>query len=179
MIKIINDFFEKKDLKEIQDFALNKAVYTPSWFLDDDGNIQKNKEHHYGDRFPLIKNQKLFDFFIKQAELKFKIKLKKVNEGSGIDLRNLDHFKPHIDWQAKINILIMISGPTAVTNGTVFYTEGKLEDLTTEELEARMKQIIDDYSPILEDVPFEEMKDKVKSKQESSKERPDNPLQKE
>jgi len=127
MIKIINDFFEKKDLKEIQDFALNKAVYTPSWFLDDDGNIQKNKEHHYGDRFPLIKNQKLFDFFIKQAELKFKIKLKKVNEGSGIDLRNLDHFKPHIDWQAKINILIMISGPTAVTNGTVFYTEGKLD----------------------------------------------------
>ena len=40
---------------------------------------------------------------------------------------------------------------------------GKLEDLTTEELEARMKQIIDDYSPILEDVPFEEIKDKVKS----------------
>ena len=44
---------------------------------------------------------------------------------------------------------------------------GKLEDLTTEELENRMKQIIDDYSPILEDVPFEEIKDKVKSKQES------------
>ena len=42
---------------------------------------------------------------------------------------------------------------------------GKLEDLTTEELEARMKQIIDDYSPILEDVPFEEIKDKVKSNQ--------------
>ena len=28
-----------------------------------------------------------------------------------------------------------------------------------------MKQIIDDYSPILEDVPFEEIKDKVKSNQ--------------
>jgi hypothetical protein len=46
---------------------------------------------------------------------------------------------------------------------------GKLEDLTTEELESRMKKIIDDYSPILEDVPFEEIKDKVKSKQESQK----------
>ena len=43
---------------------------------------------------------------------------------------------------------------------------GKLEDLTTEELESRMKKIIDDYSPILEDVPFEEIKDKVKDKQE-------------
>ena len=31
-----------------------------------------------------------------------------------------------------------------------------------------MKQIIDDYSPILEDVPFEEIKDKVKSKQEGA-----------
>ncbi len=41
---------------------------------------------------------------------------------------------------------------------------GKLEDLTTEELENRMKQIIDDYSPILEDVPFEEIKNQVQSK---------------
>ena len=46
---------------------------------------------------------------------------------------------------------------------------GKLEDLTTEELESRMKKIIDDYSPILEDVPFEEIKDKVKGKQEVTK----------
>ena len=33
-----------------------------------------------------------------------------------------------------------------------------------------MKQIIDDYSPILEDIPFEEIKDKVKSKHETSNE---------
>jgi hypothetical protein len=39
---------------------------------------------------------------------------------------------------------------------------GKLEDLTTEELESRMKQIIDDYSPILEGVDVEELKEKVK-----------------
>ena len=39
---------------------------------------------------------------------------------------------------------------------------GKLEDLSTEELELRMKQIIDDYSPILEGVEFEELKEKVK-----------------
>jgi hypothetical protein len=40
---------------------------------------------------------------------------------------------------------------------------GKLEDLSTEELESRMKQIIDDYSPILEGVEVEELIDKVKS----------------
>jgi len=39
---------------------------------------------------------------------------------------------------------------------------GKLEDLSTEELEHRMKQIIDDYSPILEDVEVEELIEKVK-----------------
>ena len=32
-----------------------------------------------------------------------------------------------------------------------------------------MKKIIDDYSPILEDVPFEEIKDKVKTNKESQK----------
>ena len=47
---------------------------------------------------------------------------------------------------------------------------GKLEDLTTEELEARMKTIIDDYSPILEDVSFEEIKDQVKSKSKTKEE---------
>ena len=46
---------------------------------------------------------------------------------------------------------------------------GKLEDLTTEELEQRMKTIIDDYSPILENVPFEELKDQVQSKSKGSK----------
>ena len=39
---------------------------------------------------------------------------------------------------------------------------GKLEDLTTEELESRMKQIMEDYSPILEGVEVEELKEKVR-----------------
>ena len=43
---------------------------------------------------------------------------------------------------------------------------GKLEDLTTEELEQRMKRIIDDYSPILDGVSEEELKAKVKEKPE-------------
>ena len=49
---------------------------------------------------------------------------------------------------------------------------GKLEDLSTEELETRMKQIIDDYSPILEGVEFEELKDKVKHKENQKTDKP-------
>ena len=49
---------------------------------------------------------------------------------------------------------------------------GKLEDLSTEELESRMKQIIDDYSPILEGVEFEELKEKVKTPQNKKENKP-------
>ena len=40
---------------------------------------------------------------------------------------------------------------------------GKLEDLTELELESRMKQIIQDYAPILDAKPIEEIKREVKS----------------
>jgi len=120
MIKIIDNFFNKEDLKIVQDFALTKAYYTPRFF---DGTEERSKETYFGNRYYLEKNPELLEKFKKQAEFKFKIKIKKINFNSGIDQRNLDHFKPHTDHRtpAKINILIMISGPTAVTNGTVFY----------------------------------------------------------
>ena len=40
---------------------------------------------------------------------------------------------------------------------------GKLEDLTEQELESRMKQIIEEYSPILNAKPIEEIKKEVKA----------------
>jgi len=45
---------------------------------------------------------------------------------------------------------------------------GKLEDLTAEELELRMKQIMHDYSPILEGVEVKEIEEKVKNYSSSS-----------
>jgi phage terminase small subunit len=39
---------------------------------------------------------------------------------------------------------------------------GKLEDMSEAQLEARMKEIIDQYSPILDATPIEEIKEKVK-----------------
>ena len=119
MIKIIDNFFSENDLKFIQDFALTKAFYTPQFF---DNTVEKNKKNYYGDRWLLKNKPELLKLFKKQSELKFKIKINNINPVSGIDQRNLDHFKPHVDdGVGLLNILIMISGPTAVTNGTVFY----------------------------------------------------------
>lgn len=121
MIKIIDNFFSENDLKFIQDFALTKAFYTPQ-FLDN--IVEKNKKNHYGNRWFFKSKPELLELFKKQSENKFKIKIKKINLNSGIDQRNLDFYKPHVDTDISlVNILIMISGPTAVTNGTVFYYE--------------------------------------------------------
>jgi len=40
---------------------------------------------------------------------------------------------------------------------------GKLEDMTEQELEARMKQIIDEYAPILNAKPIEDLKKEIKA----------------
>ena len=39
---------------------------------------------------------------------------------------------------------------------------GKLDDLSAEELEKRLKTILNEYSPILEGVEVDDLKDKVK-----------------
>jgi hypothetical protein len=118
MIKIVDDFFDNNDLLLVKDFTLTKALYTPVFF---NNTKEKIKENSYGNRFPLESEPKLLNLFKKQAENKFKIKIKKIHHSSGIDQRNLNYFKPHKDPGGILNILIMISGPEAVTNGTVFY----------------------------------------------------------
>ena len=125
MIKIIDNFFNDNDLKIIQDFALTKAFYTPRFFVD---APERTDQYHYGSRWQFNNKPELLDLFVKQTELKFKIKIKELNIDSGIDQRRLTCFKPHLDdKEAVINIFIMISGPTAVTNGSVFYTDNTLD----------------------------------------------------
>jgi len=67
-------------------------------------------------------------------------------------------------WSAAVNAEVARGKAAGLYIEQKIIRTGKLEDLTTEELENRMKQIIDDYSPILEDVPFEEIKNQVQSK---------------
>ena len=123
MIKIIDDFFEKETLKKIQHHITHKLMFSPRYLA---GTFEKTKENYYGDRYDLKINSDLFNLFIKRSETKFKIKIKKAI--GGIDMRNLDNFKPHTDDdQAKLNVLVMLKGLTEVTNGTVFYTDGQLD----------------------------------------------------
>ena len=123
MIKIIDNFFEEKLFLNIKNHVTTKLFYTPRHF---ENTTEKNEKNYYGSRFILSEDPELLKTFVTQAEKKFKIKIKEIHPTSGIDQRNLNHFKPHTDDPcAKVNVLIMISGPTAVTNGTVFY-HGKL-----------------------------------------------------
>ena len=64
-------------------------------------------------------------------------------------------------WSAAVNAEVARGKAAGLYIEQKIIRTGKLEDQTTEELENRMKQIIDDYSPILEDVPFEEIKEKL------------------
>jgi phage terminase small subunit len=66
-------------------------------------------------------------------------------------------------WSAAVNAEVARGKAAGLYIEQKIIRTGKLEDLTTEELESRMKQIIDDYSPILEGVTVEELKDKVQS----------------
>ena len=65
-------------------------------------------------------------------------------------------------WSAAVNAEVARGKAAGLYIEQKIIRTGKLEDLSTEELESRMKQIIDDYSPILEGVEFEELKEKVK-----------------
>ena len=109
MIKIINDFFNNKDLKIVQDFALTKAFYTPRFFEE---APERTEQYSYGNRWRFNNEPKLLNMFTKQTELKFKIKIKELWVDSGIDQRRLTTFKPHIDKQSSTissNISFLIS----------------------------------------------------------------------
>ena len=73
-------------------------------------------------------------------------------------------------WSAAVNAEVARGKAAGLYIEQKIIRTGKLEDLTTEELESRMKEIIDDYSPILENVPFEELKEQVQEKEKSESE---------
>ena len=64
-------------------------------------------------------------------------------------------------WSAAVNAEVARGKAAGLYIEQKIIRTGKLEDLTTEELESRMKQIIDDYSPILDGVPTEELQSKL------------------
>ena len=74
-------------------------------------------------------------------------------------------------WSAAVNAEVARGKAAGLYIEQKIIRTGKLEDLSTEELESRMKQIIDDYSPILEGVEIEELKDKVRKEPKQLKQK--------
>ena len=81
-----------------------------------------------------------------------------------IDINDLrDEARDKKAWSAAVNAEVARGKAAGLYIEQKIIRTGKLEDLSTEELELRMKQIIDDYSPILEDVEVKELIEKVKT----------------
>ena len=72
-------------------------------------------------------------------------------------------------WSAAVNAEVARGKAAGLYIEQKIIRTGKLEDLTAEELESRMKTIIDEYSPILEGVDEKGLKERVLSKPESQK----------
>ena len=68
-------------------------------------------------------------------------------------------------WSAAINAEVARGKAAGLYIEQKIIRTGKIDDLSESELENRMKEIIDQYSPILEDVETEDLKEKVKAKQ--------------
>tara|TARA_R100001086_G_scaffold247024_1_gene180322 strand:+ start:3881 stop:4396 length:516 start_codon:yes stop_codon:yes gene_type:complete len=67
-------------------------------------------------------------------------------------------------WSAAVNAEVARGKAAGLYIEQKIIRTGKLEDLTAEELEQRMKTIIDEYSPILDGIPEEDIKKQITDK---------------
>ncbi len=67
-------------------------------------------------------------------------------------------------WSAAVNAEVARGKAAGLYVEQKIIRTGKLEDLTAEQLESRMKEIINEYSPILEGVVIDDLKKVVKNK---------------
>jgi len=68
-------------------------------------------------------------------------------------------------WSAAVNAEVARGKAAGLYVEQKIIRTGKIDDLSEAELENRMKEIIDQYSPILEGIETEDLKAKVKKKQ--------------
>ena len=68
-------------------------------------------------------------------------------------------------WSAAVNAEVARGKAAGLYIEQKIIRTGKLDDLSEDELEKRMTEIMDEYSPILEGKSSEELKEKVKTKQ--------------
>ena len=67
-------------------------------------------------------------------------------------------------WSAAVNAEVARGKAAGLYIEQKIIRTGKLDDLSEEELESRMKEIIDQYSPILEGVEVKDIKSTIKDK---------------
>ena len=76
-------------------------------------------------------------------------------------------------WSAAINAEVARGKAAGLYIEQKIIRTGKIDDLSESELENRMKEIIDQYAPILEGVETKDLKEKVKAKQKQIRLKPD------
>ena len=118
----------------------------------------------------VLQNPKKYPLVVKYiGELREELQKKyDVTFGSHIsELAKLrDEAREKKAWSAAVNAEVARGKAAGLYIEQKIIRTGRLEDLTTEELEVRMKQIMEDYSPILEGLEVEELKEKVLQKPE-------------
>ena len=75
-------------------------------------------------------------------------------------------------WSAAVNAEVARGKAAGLYIEQKIIRTGKIDDLSEAELETRMKEIIDQYSPILEGIETEDLKEKVKAKQKQIRLKP-------
>ena len=80
-------------------------------------------------------------------------------------------------WSAAVNAEVARGKAAGLYIEQKIIRTGKLDDLSEEELESRMKEIIDQYSPILEGVEAKEIKSTIKDRTKKIRLRKLQPLQ--
>jgi|TARA_S200002703_G_scaffold28329_1_gene24086 phage terminase small subunit len=75
-------------------------------------------------------------------------------------------------WSAAVNAEVARGKAAGLYIEQKIIRTGKLEDLSSEELENRMKEILDEYSPILEGVEVTDLTNKVKERQQKMRLQP-------
>jgi phage terminase small subunit len=68
-------------------------------------------------------------------------------------------------WSAAVNAEVARGKAAGLYIEQKIIRTGKLEDMSEEDLDKRIAEVLDQYSPILEGVEVEELKDEVKQKQ--------------
>jgi len=76
-------------------------------------------------------------------------------------------------WSAAINAEVARGKAAGLYIEQKIIRTGKIDDLSESELENRMKEIIDQYAPILEGIETKDLKEKVKAKQKQIRLKPD------